>query len=91
MSSVIIFAMRTTRSSIAHSSYFTGRILGGEGADLVRFGTSSSLLLLADRFWSGTCLLFALGDSGLKMGLEGEGGMLVAIIVGLGGSDLGGK
>ena len=48
ISSAIIFAMRTTRSSIAHSSYFAGRILTAVGADLERLGANSSLLLAAD-------------------------------------------
>jgi hypothetical protein len=48
ISSDIMLAIRTTRSSIAHSSYFVGRILTAGGAGLVRLGANSSFLLTAD-------------------------------------------
>lgn len=91
ISSAIMFAIRSTRSSIAHSSYFAGSILTAAGADLVRLGANSSFLVAAD--WSvSKDFLFMLGDSGFKIGLVGEGGMLVgATTAGLGGSARGGN
>lgn len=94
ISSATMFAMRTTRSSTAHSSYFAGRTLTALGADLVRFGANSWLLLLVDWVSSAGCLLFTPGDSGCKIGLDGEGGIVDrgagVITVGLGATAGGG-
>lgn len=95
ISSEIMLAMRITRSSTAHFSYLEGRILAAEGADLVRLDANPSLLSAAGCVCSGACLLFTPGDSGFKVGLDGEGGMLETgagtIAVGLGSVLCGGS
>jgi hypothetical protein len=80
MSSAIIFAMRMTRSSTAHSSYFRGKILTALGADRVRFGATSWLVV--DWVSSTGCLLFTPGDSGFSAGFEGEEEILLGGAVG---------